>query len=175
MTPPPPDRTDAALAPVHSELLRQADVEARQLLTRADREATAVLDAARERAEEILAQARRDGTAEGEAAGAAELLRARRTARAREQTARRDAYDELRRRVTARVRAERLAADYPGVRDRLEQRARELLGARATVTEAPSGGVVAEMAGRLADLSLDALAGRALARLGERTEWLWTP
>jgi len=164
-----------ALAPVRAELLRSARADAEALLTQTARDAEAVLDRARTEADEIVEQARREGTAEGAAAGAAGLLRARRSARAREQAVRREAYEELRRQVTERVRALRHTADYPHVRDRLERRARQLLGPDATIAEQSGGGVVAHAAGRRADLTLDALAARALDRLGADTEALWTP
>ncbi|MEU9760336.1 hypothetical protein AB0D98_11325 [Streptomyces sp. NPDC047987] len=174
MTTPGADRTDT-LAAVRAELLRSARADAEALIVQAACDAEAVLERARNEAEEIVEQARREGVAEGTAAGAAELLRARRTARAREQAARLEAYEELRRQVTERFRALRCTADYPGLRDRLERRARQLLGPDATVTEQPGGGVAAHAAGRRADFTLDALAGRALDRLGADTEALWAP
>ncbi|MFH8475749.1 hypothetical protein [Streptomyces sp. NPDC018000] len=122
-----------------------------------------------------MEQARREGAAEGAAAGAAELLRARWNARACEQAARREAYEELHRQVTERFRALRYTADYPGVLDRLERRARQLLGPDATVAEHPDGGVIAHTAGRRSDFTLDALAARALDRLGADAEALWAP
>ncbi|WP_405682215.1 hypothetical protein [Streptomyces sp. NBC_00057] len=174
MTTPAAGQTDA-LATVRAELLRSARADAETLLAQAARDDELVLDRARTEAEEIVEQARREGAAEGAAAGAAGLLRARRSARSRELAVRREAYEELCRQVTERVRALRHTTDYPGVRDRLERRARQLLGPDATVTEQPGGGVVAHAAGRRADFTLDALAARALDRLGADTEALWTP
>ncbi|MER6102920.1 hypothetical protein ABT115_11490 [Streptomyces sp. NPDC001832] len=174
MTTPTAGRAEA-LATVRAELLRAARADAEALIVQATRDVEAVLDRARNEAEEIVEQAHREGAAEGTAAGAAVLLRARRNARACEQTARREAYEELRHQVTERFRALRYTADYPGIRDRLERRARQLLGPDAAVAEQPGGGVVGHATGRLADFSLDALAARALDRLGADTEALWAP
>ncbi|MEU6017388.1 hypothetical protein ABZ826_26060 [Streptomyces sp. NPDC047515] len=174
MTTPAADQADA-LATVRAELLRSARADAEALIVQAARDAETVLERARNEAEEIVEQAHREGAAEGTAAGAAELLRARRNARACEQATRREAYEELRRQVTERFRALRYTADYPGLRDRLERRARQLLGPDATVAEQPGGGVIAHATSRRADFTLDALAARALDRLGADTEALWAP
>ncbi|MFG2859185.1 hypothetical protein [Streptomyces sioyaensis] len=175
MRTPAPDAAGAALEPVRAELLRTAHAEARELLARADREAADLLDAARAEGRAILGASRRQGEAEGAAAGRAALVQARRTARARELDVRREAYEELRLRATERVRALRHAADYEAVLDRLARRARRILGPEADVTEHPDGGVVAHAPGRRVDCTLDALAARALDRIGAEAETLWAP
>ncbi|MGW2635202.1 hypothetical protein ACWC2K_38750, partial [Streptomyces chattanoogensis] len=126
-------------------------------------------------AQAIVEDARRQGEAAGTVAGRTALTRARRTARARELTVRREAYEELRLRATERVRALRHTADYASLLDRLGQRARRLLGPDAVVTEHPDGGVVAHASGRRVDCTLDALAARALDRIGTKAETLWEP
>lgn len=50
-----------------------------------------------------------------------------------------------------------------------------LLGAGAEVTEHADGGVVAQVPGRRVDLSLTALADRALDGMGAEVRSLWEP
>jgi hypothetical protein len=50
-----------------------------------------------------------------------------------------------------------------------------LLGPEARITPHADGGVVAVVSGRRADLSLTALATRALDRAGAEAEFLWAP
>ncbi|WKX69014.1 V-type ATP synthase subunit E [Streptomyces sp. XD-27] len=171
----PASDIEASLEPVRAELLRRARADARELLGRADREATDLLRRAGAQAEAVLAEARRQGREEGMRAARDVLARARRTARAHELAARRDAYEELRRRTAERVRGLRGSPEYPALLERLTRHARLLLGSGADVTEHPSGGVVAVAGGRRVDCTLDALAARALARLGAETEHLWAP
>jgi vacuolar-type H+-ATPase subunit E/Vma4 len=175
MRTPPPDQVAAALEPVRTELIRAARADAEALLARADREAADLLDGARAEAQTILDEARRQGEADGAAAGRGELARARRAARGRELSVRTEVYEELRRRATARVRELRHSAGYPSALDRLSRRAQWLLGADTEVTEHPGGGVVAHAGGRRVDFTLDALAVRALDRIGAETETLWIP
>ncbi|MFE8969844.1 hypothetical protein ACFYMR_24980 [Streptomyces albogriseolus] len=168
-----PDRTADALHPVRAELLRAARADADALLARTGQETAALLDRARAEARTVLDEARRQGEADG-ADGARELLvRARREARSRTLAARRESYDELRREVTARVGALRLTDGYADLLERLGHRARVLLGPGAEVTGHPEGGVLARAPGRRADLSLPALAERALDRLGGEVRTLW--
>ena len=175
MTSPAPEHVAAALEPVRERLLRSARADAEELLARADQEAGALLDAATARAVAILDDARKQGEADAAQGRAAELTRVRRTNRARELAARRQAYEELRRRAIERVRELRHTTDYPAIRDRLTRRAHRLLGPDAEVAEHPGGGIVAHAPGRRADCTLDALAARALDRLGAETETLWAP
>ncbi|WP_127361142.1 V-type ATP synthase subunit E family protein [Actinacidiphila soli] len=175
MRPPAPDQAASALQPVRERLLRSARADAEELLARADQEAGALLDAARAQAAAILDDARKQGEADAAQGHTAELTRVRRTTRARELAVRRQAYEELRRRTTERVRELRHTPDYPAIRDRLTRRARRLLGPDCEVAEHPGGGIVAHAPGRRADCTLDALAARALDRLGAQTETLWAP
>ncbi|MDF3149695.1 hypothetical protein, partial [Streptomyces sp. T21Q-yed] len=101
--------------------------------------------------------------------------RARREARSRALTARRTSYEELRREAAERVRELRRNDDYPSLRERLEHRARVLLGPAAETTEQADGGVVVQAPGRRVDLSLTALADRALDRMGGEARSLWEP
>ncbi|WP_234532681.1 hypothetical protein AB5J52_04080 [Streptomyces sp. R39] len=165
----PPD----ALEPVRAGLLRTARAEAAAVLDGARAEAEEVLRAARTTAEESLARARDLGTADGAAAARRERTRAVQDAWTAELAARAEVYARLRDQVRAGVR--RALAEDTGRQRRLTRTARALLGPGARVAEAPGGGVTAEVPGRRADLSADALADRALDRLGARAETLWGP
>ncbi|WNZ06584.1 hypothetical protein [Streptomyces sp. 11x1] len=175
MTPTTPGRTADALDPVRAEMLRAARTDAEALSARAATEAAAVLDGAGAGAAAVLDEARRQGEADGATAARDLLLRARREARSRILSARREAYDDLRRAIADRVGELRRTDDYADLRGRLERLARALLGPDAEVTEHPEGGVVARAPGRRVDLSLTALADRALDRLGGEVRVLWEP
>ncbi|MGY5051525.1 hypothetical protein ACWDE0_38965 [Streptomyces sp. 900105755] len=75
--------------------------------------------------------------------------------------------------AAARSGAQRAATEAPIPDDPLARAARALLGADARITAVPGGGVTADVPGRHLDLSADALADRALERLGVRIESLW--
>lgn len=175
MRTPAPDEVEAALGPVRTELLRAAHAEAAELLARADRDAAELLDGARAEARTILEEARREGEAQGAAAGRVVCARARREARAHQLVVRREAYEELRRRVTERVRELLHAPDYPSVLERLTGHARRLLGPDAEIIVHPDGGLIARVPGRRVDCTLDTLAVRALGRADVEVETLWAP
>jgi vacuolar-type H+-ATPase subunit E/Vma4 len=175
MTAPAPEQTPDALLPVRAGLLRAAQTDAEALLAGAEREATALLDQARAEARTIIDEARLQGDADGAETARGILVRARREARSRTLTARRESYEELRGVAAERVRELRGTAGYPSLRERLEHRARVLLGPAAEVTEHSDGGVLAQAPGRRVDLSLTALADRALDRMGGEVRSLWEP
>jgi vacuolar-type H+-ATPase subunit E/Vma4 len=175
MTTPAPDQTTDALHPVRAGLLRAAHSDAEALLARTGREAAALLDQARAEARAILDEARRQGESDGADAARDLLVRARREARSRALAARRESYDELRREAAERVRELRGTDGFASLRERLEHRARVLLGAGAEVSEHADGGVVARVPGRRVDLSLTTLADRALDRMGAEVRSLWEP
>ncbi|SCK34859.1 hypothetical protein YWIDRAFT_06309 [Streptomyces sp. SceaMP-e96] len=172
MTAPPAAPTDP-LAPVRAALLRAAREEALQLIADARRDAAATLSGARSQAEACLCEARLQGEAEGDRAADTTTSRARREARSTLLKAQAQACEDLHRRVVEQVRRCRLEGSYPAVRDRLAERAQHILGSGATVTEHPHGGVVGTAPGRTTDLSLDAMAARALDRAGAESESLW--
>ncbi|MFJ4696216.1 hypothetical protein [Streptomyces sp. NPDC088766] len=167
-----PGRADA-LDPVRAELLRAAHADAEALFARAGREAAARLGQAEDRARSILEEARLQGEADGAEAARGRLVRARREAGSRTLSARREPYEELRRRAAERVRELRRTDGYAGLCERLEQRARTLLGPDAEVTEPADGGVMAQVPGKLVDLSLTALADRALDSMAAEVRTLW--
>lgn len=175
MRAPAREEVQGALEPLRAELLRAARADATSQLADAERDAMAVLDDARSTATAILDEARRQGEADGADAAAAAATRARRDARGRDLAVRAESYEELRARVIERVRQLRRTPDYPGVRDRLTDLARRMLGPDAAVAEHPDGGVVGRCPGRRVDLTLGTLAARALDRAGAEVEHLWTP
>ncbi|MEU7059121.1 hypothetical protein [Streptomyces sp. NPDC046197] len=162
-----------ALDPVRAELLRAARASADAVLDHARADAEETLRAARRTAEALLARARDLGAADGAAAAGRERARTVQDAWAVELAARAEVYAELRARIRAGVR--RALAEGAVPQTRLREAARALLGSRARVTAAAGGGVAAEVPGRRVDLSADALADRALNRLGVRAEALWGP
>ncbi|WP_055491310.1 hypothetical protein [Streptomyces sp. TP-A0356] len=161
------------LTPVRAELLRAARADADTVLARARADADEAMRAARTEAETLLDRAREQGAADGTAAAARERVRARQDAWTRELCARAEVYADLRARVRTGVRD--ALADTGVLRVRLEERARALLGTGARVTATVDGGVTAETPGRRVDLSANALADRALDRLGAEAETLWAP
>ncbi|WP_326648142.1 MULTISPECIES: hypothetical protein [unclassified Streptomyces] len=169
----PPDEPADPLEPARAELRREAEADAAQLLAEAHKDAADTLAAARAEAAEILDRARREGEADGASAAAEERTRARATARALELAAQGETYRELHRRVVKHV--QQSGRDSAPVQASLQRRARSLLGPEARITAHADGGVVAVVSGRRADLSLTALATRALDRASTEAESLWAP
>ncbi|GGY88848.1 hypothetical protein GCM10010300_36190 [Streptomyces olivaceoviridis] len=162
-----------ALSPVRAALLRAARASADAVRDRAQADAEETLRSARATAEAVLARARDLGRADGAAEAARERVRAAQDAWAAELAARAEVYAALRTAVHAGVR--RRFTEDASVGSLSAEAARKLLGPQARVTAAPAGGVTAEVPGRRVDLSADALADRALDRLGVRAETLWEP
>jgi hypothetical protein len=172
---PQPDRVDAELEPVWSALLATARADAAAVLAAADEDAAATLVSAQDQVADLVATARREGAADAAATLAADRARGRREARRIELSARQEVWDQLRVRATAAVTALRDDPGYVRLRNRLAARAHQLAGPDAVVSEPAEGGVVAISAGRRWDLSLPALAERAVGALGPEVERLWTP
>lgn len=163
---------DSALQPVRVALIHGAEADAERELVQARQTAGAELAEAWATAAAILERAADAGRVDADAVIAAERTAARRSARAVELAAQREVYEELRRRVAAAVA--RLAED-PALRGRLVAAVRARLGPDATVLEAAGGGVVGVAAGRRVDLSLVAVAERAVDALGGEVCELWAP
>lgn len=159
---PPAAAEPDTLGPVRDALLGLAHRDARRVLDAADADAAGTLAQAGREAEQIRAAARAEATADARTRLAAEESRINRDARAVELQARRAAYDELVRRAHVAVRA---LSDEPGLRQQLEGLARAELGADATMTASPDGGLVAELGGRRVSYLLSALAERAVSEL----------
>jgi vacuolar-type H+-ATPase subunit E/Vma4 len=177
LTPAQPDAgmTADELAPVRDFLLARARKEAADLVTKARTDAAAVTAAGQREAAAILADARARGAADGAAMAAADLTQARRRAREEVLRAQRAAFDELRRRCRAAARDLQTAPEYGTLRARLDRIAREQAGSAGAISEHAEGGIVVEAPGWRLDLSLPALADRAIDALGPELEGLWTP
>ncbi|MFI1169354.1 hypothetical protein ACH4UM_38785 [Streptomyces sp. NPDC020801] len=167
-------RAGEALEPVRAALLTGAREAEAAALAQARADAAATLAAARGRAAEVEARAHEAGRREGIASAAREVVRARRDAAQDELRARQEVFEEFCHRAAEGVRAA-AAQRRDETRQALTRRARQVLGPQATVTPGDDGGIVAEVPGRRLDLSLTALAERALERFGARVEELWTP
>jgi hypothetical protein len=171
----PAPTAGGALEPVRAWLLAAASAEAEHRRAEAADAAERQVAGARAEADAILADARAQGTAEGSALAAAEQARSQRLARRLVLQAEREAYEELRTRSRAAVRALRQDPGYPALRERLNRLALAAAGPGARVSEHPDGGVVAEAPGLRVDCTLDGLAERAITALGGEVAELWAP
>jgi vacuolar-type H+-ATPase subunit E/Vma4 len=165
----------AALAPVRAELLRRAREQAAGMTAGARRQAAEAVDQAHRDAARQLTQARAAGEAQAAPLAAAVRTDGRREARAILLAAQRAAYEELRERVAAEVTSLRDGPDYAPLLARLRREASQAAGPGAVLTEVPAGGIVARGPGIVVDCSLPRLADAAVAALGDRVAWLWTP
>lgn len=164
-----------ALEPVRAQLIRRARAEADATLAAARTEVADQVASARARAAAILDEARAQGEAQAAAQTAAQRSSARRKARAMELDAERAVYAAVRAEIERGVLALRDAPDYRLLHAGLERRARDLLGPHARLVADPRGGVVGTAPGLRVDLSLPAVAARALGAIGEEVARLWTP
>jgi len=159
-----------ALEPLRAALLSQALADADQDRRAAEADGEAVLRAAQAESDDLLADARAQGLADGGRLLTIERARVRRETRRTLLQAQRAGYDELRRAVREAVEPMR---DDAALKQRLHRLAVAELGAGATVHDHPGGGVVAQSRDRhrRLDLSLDALADRAVAALDLTPLW----
>jgi vacuolar-type H+-ATPase subunit E/Vma4 len=163
------------LDPVRTEILRQARAEAAAAVARAETEAGRRVDRARVEAEAILDEARVRGRADADGALRAGAARARRQARAVGLRAEREVYESWRDTVSVGIRDLIRTAEYPRILASLAARARALLGADAQIEVDPVGGLRARVPGRSVDLTLAAMAARAVADAEGEASGLWTP
>lgn len=159
-------RQQAALAPVQTQLLREAVAQGHRIVADARLDAEAQVAAARVRADELVARARADGQSAARALATAELGRGRQAARAVALDADRRAYDALAARIRSAVCGLRSQPGYGEIRERLAALALSAAGPGASVSEHPDGGVLAEGPGITVDCSLPRLADLAIAALG---------
>lgn len=164
-----------ALGPVRAALLARARADAEATVRQAEAAAAALLEEARGQAAALVEQARAEGERDAERLRARRAARAHREARETVVRAQQEAYAELRRRARVQVSALRADPAYPEIRAGLRERARAELGADAVVREPAAGGILAESTAGLLDLSLPALADRAVDDLGAEVIGLWTP
>jgi len=166
--------TAASLEPVREEIVRQARADADAAVARAEAEAAEKLEQARTEAAAILDEARAGGEAEANRALRVHIAQARLTARTVELEARRQVYETWRNAVRDRIHGLRRSAEYPALMSRLADHARALLGEAAVIEEDPRGGLRAHAGNRRLDLTLDAVADRAIARAEGQAAELWT-
>jgi vacuolar-type H+-ATPase subunit E/Vma4 len=159
--------------PLRSALLEQRHAEAERVLAHAEERAEARLAEAETTGRALVEQARAEGVAAAAIAGAHEEARARRQARALVLAAKREVFEESRRRALAAAHALRSEPGYASLLERLSARARRQLGASAILEiDPPAGGVRASNGARHVDYTLDALVERCLAQLGTEVEAL---
>lgn len=161
-------RQQAALAPVQTQMLREAIARGHRIVADARLDAEARVTEARVRAEDLVARARADGQAAAGELAAAELSRGRQAARAVLLAADRRAYDALAARVRSAVRGLRDQPEYGEIRERLAALALSAAGPGASVSEHPDGGVLAKGPGITVDCSLPRLADLAVTALSPK-------
>jgi len=163
-----------AAEPLREALLDQTRAETDERLAAADRRAEALLLDAEERGAALAERARAEGAAAARLAGAHDEARARRRARSLVLAARRELYEELRRRALEAAHALRDDSAYPALLDGLAAVARAQLGEDAELEiDPPDGGLRASCGARHVDYTLGALVERSLDQLGDRLERLW--
>ncbi len=165
----------AALAPVRTQLLRQARAEADRIAEEARRAAAAILRQARHAADAAVASAAAQGRADTAPAATAEQALARDQARSIVLGAQREAYQDLRAQVLAAAGGLQAEPGYQELLSRLVTMAARAAGPGAAVTVQPEGGVVARSGDVVVDCTLPRLASRAVDELGDQVRELWTP
>jgi vacuolar-type H+-ATPase subunit H len=165
---------EQALTPVRDWLLADARREGDAERAAAGTDAEARLDAARSEAAQIVEAARAEGEALGAESAARELARSRREARSVVLGVQAELATMLRDRARSAVAELGAGPEGPALRAHLDTRARGMLGPSAVVGESAGGGRVAVAGSRRVDLSWQALADAALARLGAEVTRLWS-
>jgi len=163
------------LAPLRSALLSAAEAEANAAAVAAAKEAAAELSLAEAQIAGLLDGARTEAESAVGRETSRILGRARSDAGRAVLGAQRDLYDELCARAKTAALELRHDPGYAGLLVRLQAIARARLGDDATLDVDPpdAGGVRGFSGSRHVDLSLPALAERALASLGPELERLW--
>lgn len=169
-----PKGSEQALTPIREALRTAAQTRADQLCQDATEQATAVAAAAGDEAARIISAAVAQGEASARSDAALRSARVRRQAQetilASQSALRRELQEQVREAATA-VRRD---SGYPTLLAVLTEQCRAVLGAEATVTEDPAGGVVAHAGSRRLDLSLPTLAARTLDSMSPEVSRLWT-
>jgi vacuolar-type H+-ATPase subunit E/Vma4 len=163
-----------ALGPVRDALLARARADAAAEVSRAEEEARATVQDAGRRADAIREEARVRGEADAHTVLVAMRARSRREARSVVLGAQNEVVAALRDRVHAGLRDLRDDPAFAAMEGRLESEARALLGPDVRLTRHPSGGFLAESAGRRVEVTLAAVADRLLDSLGPELESLWS-
>ncbi|WP_020659022.1 hypothetical protein [Amycolatopsis benzoatilytica] len=162
----------AELRTVGSALLVDAKDEAAEWLEAAGRDAEAALTEARKQANEIREAAAAAGRADARRRERIRRGEARRAARRIRLSAQQEVCEEFGTRVRAELERRWRTGELTGL---LDECARRLLGEGAEIGEAPGGGMTGRAGGKHVDLSLDALAARAVERVEGSVPHLWTP
>ena len=168
------ERVVPALQPVRAEILRRVAADAERLIADARDEATRIVEQARETARQITETARVAGESAAALVVAEQGAALERTLRRELLAAQDNAYQQWRRRGTEAVLRLRDEPVYPRWRDLLRGNASAVLGADAQMIDDPDGGVVAQLGHRQMDLSLSAIAERALDRIAPEVDGLWS-
>jgi vacuolar-type H+-ATPase subunit E/Vma4 len=168
-------RQEQALAPVEAALRRQAEDRADAIVRQARDRAAATVERARQDADGAVAKAAADGRAQAGLIAAAQLGMSRRAAREQLLGSDLTTYEYLAGRVRDAVLALRSEPGYPALRTRLASLAEDAAGPGAVVTEPPGGGAVATGPDLTVDCSLDRMADRAVAALGQAIAALCEP
>lgn len=168
----PTARSDP-LEPVRRALLDRARRDAEAMLAEANAAAADTLRNAGAEARAIRENARLLGELDAESRSRADRARAHQEARRLTLGTQRELYEELRRAALLRAANVRNDPGYPAALERLAARARDALGPGATLSEDPSGGIVAETTGRRVAYTVEALLDEVLASQGARLEGLW--
>lgn len=168
------DRVMPALERVRAELLRRARGDAERVIADAQREADRIIAEASDTARTVAEKACAAGEAAGTRAAAAEMASLRRALRQEVLSAQDDAYRRWRQHAVEAVLRLREEPNFATWQGALRKTARVALGDDARVVEDPDGGVVAELGRRRLDLSLPAIAERALDQIAPQADGLWS-
>ncbi|HUX71309.1 MAG TPA: hypothetical protein VMV41_12405 [Cellulomonadaceae bacterium] len=169
-----PRSSSASLEPLRAALRAAAERESAQVRADAAVEVAGLLESARRESTRIRADAVAEGAAVARGSAALRSARMRREAHEIVLARQDQVYATLVAGVGAAASALRTDPRYPALLDRLTERARELLGPQAVVTESPEGGIVAERGSRRLDLSLPSVAKAALGAVAPEVSTLWT-
>lgn len=169
-----PRTSSAALAPIRAALHADAERESAQVWASAEAQVADLVESAHRESARIRADAVAEGAAVARGSAALRSARTRREAHELVLTRQNEVYAALVAAVDAAASALRADPRYRELLDRLTERARELLGPQAEVTESPVGGIVAHHGSRRLDLSLPTIAETTLGTMAPEVSTLWT-
>ena len=169
-----PHGSESTLTPLRESMLAVARTSAADILNDARERAQAVLDAAQLEADKIRAAAAADGEAAARSEATMRSARVRRQAHEAVLIQRNALRLQLQEQVREAAIALQTDPRYPMLLARLTERSHAVLGPKATVTESPGGGIIAEAGSRRVDLSLPTLAADMLDRMTPEVDGLWS-
>lgn len=168
------DALSPTLQPVRAELLSRAAADADRVIAEARQEAARILEQGHDKARQLTEKARATGEAAGFALAAEQQAALRRALRRDVLAAKDNGYQQWRRHAREAVLRLRDEPEYPRWCETLRGAAAGVLGDGAEVTDHPDGGVVAQLGCRRVDLSLPAIADRALDEIAADIDELWS-